>query len=75
MPTDMASEVAGELPDREAILDMHPIRRIAILEEVADIVCFLAGTSAGYVNGEAINVAGGFGISASLELGAVRRLA
>jgi len=62
MPTDMASDVAGELPDREAILDMHPIRRIATLEEVADIVCFLAGPSAGYVNGEAINVAGGFGI-------------
>ncbi|MDW5377221.1 SDR family oxidoreductase [Halomonas sp. HP20-15] len=62
MPTDMASDVAGELPDREAILDMHPIRRIATLEEVADIVCFLAGPSAGYVNGETINVAGGFGI-------------
>lgn len=62
MPTDMAADVAGELPDREAILDMHPIRRIATLEEVADIVCFLAGPSAGYVNGEAINVAGGFGI-------------
>ncbi|MEA3252038.1 MAG: SDR family oxidoreductase [Pseudomonadota bacterium] len=62
MPTDMAAEVAGELPDREAILDMHPIRRIATLEEVADIVCFLAGPSTGYVSGEAINVAGGFGI-------------
>ncbi|WP_342595123.1 SDR family oxidoreductase [Salinicola lusitanus] len=62
MPTDMASDVAGELPDRDAILDMHPIRRIATLEEVADIVGFLAGPSAGYINGEAINVAGGFGI-------------
>lgn len=41
---------------------MHPIRRIATLEEVADIVGFLAGPSAGYVNGEAINVTGGFGI-------------
>jgi 3-oxoacyl-[acyl-carrier protein] reductase len=62
MPTDMASEVAGELPDREAVLDMHPIRRIATLEEVAETVCFLAGPSAGYINGEAVNVAGGLGI-------------
>jgi NAD(P)-dependent dehydrogenase (short-subunit alcohol dehydrogenase family) len=62
MPTDMASDVAGELPDREAILDMHPIRRIATLEEVAETVCFLAGPSAGYINGETVNVAGGLGI-------------
>ncbi|MEL7893709.1 SDR family NAD(P)-dependent oxidoreductase [Vreelandella neptunia] len=62
MPTDMAADVAGELPDREAILDMHPIRRIANLEEVADIVCYIAGPSAGYINGETVNLAGGFGI-------------
>ncbi len=62
MPTDMAADVAGELPNRDAILDMHPIRRIATLEEVAETVCFLAGPSAGYINGETVNVAGGFGI-------------
>lgn len=62
MPTDMAADVAGELPNRDAILDMHPIRRIATLEEVADTVCFLAGPSAGYITGEAINVAGGVAI-------------
>jgi len=59
MPTDMASDVAGELPNREAILDMHPIRRIATLEEVAATVCFLAGPHAGYITGEQVNVAGG----------------
>lgn len=62
MPTDMAAEVAGELPKREAILDMHPIRRIATLEEVAETVCFLASPSAGYINGETVNIAGGIGI-------------
>jgi len=62
MPTDMASDVAGELPDREAILNMHPIRRIATLEEVAETICFLAGPSAGYITGETVNIAGGFGI-------------
>jgi NAD(P)-dependent dehydrogenase (short-subunit alcohol dehydrogenase family) len=62
MPTDMAADVAGELPNRDAILDMHPIRRIATLEEVAATICFLAGPNAGYINGEAINIAGGLGI-------------
>ncbi|MBP1843802.1 NAD(P)-dependent dehydrogenase (short-subunit alcohol dehydrogenase family) [Rhizobium petrolearium] len=62
MPTDMAAEVAGELPNRDAILDMHPIRRIATLAEVAETICFLAGPHAGYINGEAINIAGGLGI-------------
>lgn len=62
MPTDMAAEVAGELPDREGILDLHPIRRIATLEEVAETVCFLAGPHAGYISGQALNVAGGLAI-------------
>lgn len=62
MPTDMAAEVAGQLPQRDAILDMHPIRRIASLEEVAETICFLAGPAAGYINGQAVNIAGGFGI-------------
>ncbi|NKE45688.1 SDR family oxidoreductase [Roseomonas frigidaquae] len=62
MPTDMAADVAGELPDRDAILDAHPIRRIATLEEVAETICFLAGPSAGYITGETLNMAGGFGI-------------
>ncbi len=61
MPTDMAASVTGELPDLEAILDLHTIRRIATVEEVADTVGFLAGPSAGYITGQAINVAGGLG--------------
>ncbi|MFN7025178.1 MAG: SDR family NAD(P)-dependent oxidoreductase [Pseudorhizobium sp.] len=62
MPTDMAADVAGELPNREAILDMHPIRRIATVEEVAETISFLAGPHAGYINGEQINLSGGIGI-------------
>lgn len=62
MPTDMNKEVAGELPDLETFLDMHPIRRFATLEEVAQTVCFLAGPHAGYITGETINIAGGLGI-------------
>lgn len=62
MPTDMNKEVAGELPDMETFLDMHPIRRFATVEEVAETICFLAGPHAGYITGETINVAGGLGI-------------
>lgn len=58
MPTDMATEVLGnEVPP--PILDMHPIRRIATLEEVAETVCFLSGPSGSYITGEAITLAGG----------------
>jgi 3-oxoacyl-[acyl-carrier protein] reductase len=57
MPTDMAAEVRDKLPD--AIMDLHPIRRIATLEEVSAIVCFLAGPNAGYITGGVVDVAGG----------------
>jgi 3-oxoacyl-[acyl-carrier protein] reductase len=61
MPTDMAAEVLGEgVPS--ALLDLHPIRRIATLEEVSALVCFLAGPDAGYITGGVIDVAGGLGI-------------
>jgi NAD(P)-dependent dehydrogenase (short-subunit alcohol dehydrogenase family) len=62
MPTDMNKDVAGHLPPLEAFLDMHPIRRFATLEEVAEAVCFLAGPHAGYITGETLNMAGGLGI-------------
>lgn len=62
MPTDMAADVAGDPAVREAIVDMHPIRRIATLEEVAETVSFIAGPSAGYITGDVISVSGGVGI-------------
>ncbi|MGY6564972.1 MAG: SDR family NAD(P)-dependent oxidoreductase [Halomonadaceae bacterium] len=57
MPTDMAAEVAHNVP--ETLMDLHPIRRIASLEEVAATVCFLAGPNAGYISGAVLDVAGG----------------
>jgi NAD(P)-dependent dehydrogenase (short-subunit alcohol dehydrogenase family) len=41
MPTDMMVEVLGEQGPPDSFLDMHPIRRIAALEEVAGLVVFL----------------------------------
>jgi 3-oxoacyl-[acyl-carrier protein] reductase len=58
MPTDMAAAVSDKLPD--AIMDLHAIRRIATLEEVAATVTFLAGPDAGYIAGGVIDISGGF---------------
>lgn len=58
MPTDMASAVADKLPD--ALMDLHAIRRIATLEEVAAAVTFLAGPDAGYISGSVLDVSGGY---------------
>ncbi len=60
MPTDMAAAAASNLP--AAVMDLHAIRRIATLEEVAATVCFLAGPHAGYITGGVLDVAGGFQI-------------
>lgn len=61
MPTDMAAEVLGNgVPD--ALMDLHPIRRIATLEEVAALVCHLAGPNGDYITGSVIDVSGGLAI-------------
>jgi NAD(P)-dependent dehydrogenase (short-subunit alcohol dehydrogenase family) len=57
MPTDMAAASADQIP--AAVLDMHPIRRIATLEEVAASVIYLAGPDASYITGAIIDVSGG----------------
>jgi 3-oxoacyl-[acyl-carrier protein] reductase len=62
MPTDMMMEALGTIEAPDAFLDMHPIRRLAKLEEVAALVRFLAGPDAGYMTGGVIDVAGGLGI-------------
>jgi 3-oxoacyl-[acyl-carrier protein] reductase len=61
MPTDMAAEVMGDgIP--EAFLNLHPIRRIATLEEVAALLVHLVGPNGGYVTGGVIDMAGGLAI-------------
>ena len=62
MPTEMMVEALGSTTAPDAFLDMHPIRRIATLEEVAALVNFLAGPNGGYITGGVIDVAGGIGI-------------
>lgn len=62
MATDMMASVFGGTDAPDAFLDMHPIRRIAKVEEVAAVVAFLAGPHAAYMTGGVIDVAGGLGI-------------
>lgn len=62
MPTDMADAVLADPAAREAVLNLHPIRRTATLEEVAATVGFLAGPSGGYITGEVLSVSGGAAI-------------
>jgi NAD(P)-dependent dehydrogenase (short-subunit alcohol dehydrogenase family) len=57
MDTDMAAGSAAGLPPM--VLDMHAIRRIATVEEVAAAIVYLAGPDAGYITGSIIDVNGG----------------
>ncbi len=61
MPTDMMVEVLGDTTAPDEFLDMHPIRRIATLDEVAALVCFLVGPNGGYITGGVLDIAGGLG--------------
>ena len=60
MPTDMSAEALGDSVPEE-LMNLHPIRRIATLEEVSALVCFLAGPNGGYMTGGTHDVAGGLG--------------
>lgn len=62
MPTDMMVEALGSTTAPDAFLDMHPIRRIATLEEVSALVAFLASPNGAYITGGVHDVAGGLGI-------------
>lgn len=62
MATDMMVEALGSKNAPDFFLDLHPIRRVAKVEEVASVVTFLAGPNAGYMTGGITNVAGGLGI-------------
>lgn len=61
MPTDMMVDALGSTDAPDPFLDMHPIRRIATIEEIADVVSFLASPRAGYLTAGVIDVAGGLG--------------
>jgi len=55
--SDMTAGLAANL--REEFLRSIPLGRLGSCEEVADLVAFLAGPSAGYITGQVVNVNGG----------------
>lgn len=62
MPTDMMDGVFGDAGVPDAMMDMLPIRRVATLEEVAELVTFLAGPNGEYITGGVIDIGGGVAI-------------
>mgnify|MGYP001244575978 CR=1 FL=1 len=50
-----------ELPDatQQRLLDTLSLRRWETAEDIADLLCFLAGDSAGYITGTLVDVSGG----------------
>ncbi len=55
--TDMTDELTED--QRDAMLARIPLGRLGEVSEIAELVVFLAGDSAGYITGETINVNGG----------------
>lgn len=55
--TDMTNELTEE--QRNAMLSRIPLGRLGDVGEVASLVAFLAGDSAGYITGETIHINGG----------------
>mgnify|MGYP006172373611 FL=1 len=60
-PGFIDTDMTKDLPDlsKEALLTQVPLARLGAPEEIASVVCFLAGEGAGYITGETIHVNGG----------------
>jgi len=52
--TDMTQDM-----DEKELTKMIPLNRFGEVEEVADLVCFLASKKSGYITGEVVNINGG----------------
>ena len=60
-PGFIDTDMTKDLPEasKEAMLTQIPLARLGAPEEIASVVCFLAGDAAGYITGETIHVNGG----------------
>lgn len=58
-PGFIETEMTGELTNKDEYLRNIPLNRFGSVEEVAQVVAFLASDLSGYVNGQVINVCGG----------------
>ena len=60
-PGFIDTDMTKDLPEasKESMLTQIPLARLGAPEEIAAVVCFLAGDAAGYITGETIHVNGG----------------
>lgn len=60
-PGFINTDMTKDLPEanKEALLTQVPLARLGAPEEIAAVVCFLAGEGAAYITGETIHVNGG----------------
>lgn len=59
-PGPTATDMTGDESMREMLLPMLPVGRIGTGADVASLVAYLASPEAGYVNGSALTIDGGF---------------
>lgn len=58
-PGFIETEMTEELKNKEDYLSNIPLNRFGTVQEVAQVISFLASDRAGYINGQVINVCGG----------------
>jgi len=60
-PGFVDTEMTARLPSKaqEEFLRSIPLGRFGTCEDVAEVICFLAGPGAGYITGQVVNVNGG----------------
>ncbi|HWE37316.1 MAG TPA: 3-oxoacyl-[acyl-carrier-protein] reductase [Isosphaeraceae bacterium] len=60
-PGFIETDMTGVLPDKikAEVKDRIPLRRLGRPEDIADLVCYLAGPGAGYLTGQVVAVDGG----------------
>ncbi|MFN8481672.1 MAG: 3-oxoacyl-[acyl-carrier-protein] reductase [Anaerolineae bacterium] len=57
IPTDLTSDLPADLIER--MVDLSALKRLGTIEDVANIVAFLASDEAGFITGQVISVDGG----------------
>ena len=60
-PGFITTDMTDVLPEKikTEVKERVPVRRLGTPEDIADLVCYLAGPAAGYVTGQVIAVDGG----------------
>jgi NAD(P)-dependent dehydrogenase (short-subunit alcohol dehydrogenase family) len=58
--TDMTEQHLSDPATYQRAIDRHPLGRLSVPEDVADVVAFLCSDDARFITGQSLNVSGGF---------------